>query len=385
MTAAGQGAPKVLLVGPAFSGGGAEGRFARIAGRLFGGVCDVAVFKAGSQPPAKRQGMTRDLAWRGSHSYPRIILALAAILRREHYDVIMAFGMFPNLTAVLATRLSFSGTRVIIHEITRPIKALENSQRPKKLLYRFLQNVVYPRADLVTANSIDGLEETLQICPRLRASAVRLENVIDRRAIEARAAAPSTTRLPPGPYFVCIARLDFMKRIDTVIEAFACISDRTAVNLVIVGDGEASASLHAQTRQHGLQDRVAFIGHMHNPLGVLRRAAGFVLASEYEGFSNTVLEAMSLDVPVVTSFCSSDAREMCNEGVALGFEVGDLEGLAQHLLLLSKDAVVADTLRRKARIYSDRHTTEAAIPRYEQLIRMVAGLDDPATQQKIRA
>ena len=176
-----------------------------------------------------------------------------------------------------------------------------------------------------------------------------------------------------------------MKRIDTVIEAFACISDRTAVNLVIVGDGEASASLHAQTRQHGLQDRVAFIGHMHNPLGVLRRAAGFVLASEYEGFSNTVLEAMSLDVPVVTSFCSSDAREMCNEGVALGFEVGDLEGLAQHLLRLSEDAVVADTLRRKARIYSDRHTTEAAIPRYEQLIRMVAGLDDPTTHQKIQA
>jgi glycosyltransferase involved in cell wall biosynthesis len=77
---------------------------------------------------------------------------------------------------------------------------------------------------------------------------------------------------------------------------------------------------------------------------------------------------MALGTPVLTSYCSSDARDMVGQGAALGFEVGDSSSLARHLAAILTDPGVGEALSRQAAVYIRTHTAEHAIAAYEQLI-----------------
>jgi glycosyltransferase involved in cell wall biosynthesis len=359
--------PRVLLVGPALSGGGAEGRFRRVAVHLFQGRSEVAVLRS---PPISH-GLTQvvhDLRWSGQASYPRIIYKLARLLRRGRYEAVMAFGMFPNLVSVMAAKFAAFRGPVIVHEISRPFKLAEQLATTRRLLYLGLQRAILPFADVVTANSIDGLNETVRLCRPFTGLTARLGNAMDAAGVLQRAASVAEKPDLPTPYIVCVARLDHMKRLDTVIDALALIADRVPHSLVIVGAGEAREALMNRARSIGLAQRVVFTGALENPMPIVASASALVVASEYEGFSNSLLESMFLGVPVLTSFCSADATEMCAQGAALGFEVGDAETLAKQLFKLNTEPRTAAELLAAAQIYREFHTLAKSIEEYERLI-----------------
>ena len=365
-------AVKVLLVGPSFSGGGAERRFSNIAKHLFEGKADVAILKSGRRLNTSGEREVFCLGWCGRLSYPKVVWRLRQRLNRERYDVVMAFGLFPCLVSILAALVSQGSTKVVVSEITRPEMAALKVTRWRSLAYNTLRKMLYGRCHLITANSIDGLRETCKLAGVPIEQGIRLVNVVDHAMLITKANEMSNVPLPEGNYVICLGRLDFMKRIDTVVEAFRLMLGRIECRLVVVGDGEAREELEIKVNSLGMRDSIIFDGKMDNPFPLLKHATALVLASEYEGYSNSVLEAMFLDVPVITSFCSSDAHEMCNKGAALGFEVGDVEQLAAHIASVVTDQELSRTLVSHACMYRSPHTMEHAIPFYEDLIRRVA-------------
>lgn len=359
---------KVLLVGPGLSGGGAEGRFTNIAKYLFNGQSTVAVLTLAQHGELLLSNQVIDLGWRGRLSYPKLVWRLARKLRVQRYDAVLAFGLFPILVAIVAVICSGRDTKLIINEITRPEMT---SKTGRGKAYNFLRRILYGKSTLITANSIDGLRETCKLAGVAVEKGVRVVNVIDGSGIREKAKDTPSVTIPQGSYVVCVARLQFMKRIDTVIDALSLLTNKTDCKLVIIGEGEARSALELQVYRLGLQDRVQFTGSLKNPFPVLIQATAFVLASEYEGFSNSVLEAMFCDVPVITSFCSSDARQMCNRRAALGFEVGDHRQLAEHISALFENKELVDELTKCASEYRTPHALENAIPFYEDLVRTV--------------
>ena len=165
-----------------------------------------------------------------------------------------------------------------------------------------------------------------------------------------------------------------MKRVDTLVDAFALVlSVRPDVGLLILGDGKARGALEIQARALGVEQQVTFVGQVDNPFPFLKRASVLVLASEYEGFSNAVIEAMFLDVPVITSYCSSDAREMCEQGAALGFDVGDAKQLSRQIVAVLGDGnLEAELGREEPARYRAPQALENSVPAYERLIALVA-------------
>jgi len=342
----------------------------------------VAVLTLGQPHEEALQTEVTDLGWRGRTSYPKLVWNLMWQMRSQRYDAIMAFGLFPNLVSIVAFILAGGDTKLIINEITRPeIEAKFGRGR----VYYFLRQRLYAYGSLITATSIDGLTETCRLAAIPVESGVRVVQVIDRESIDKKALGKLEVKIPQGNFVVFVARLDFMKRADTVIEAFSLLAERTDCQLVIVGDGKARSALESQVERLSLQDRVQFTGWLNNPFPVLVQASASVLASEYEGFSNSVLEAMFSDIPVITSYCSSDAREMCDKGAALGFEVGDYKLLAEHIANVIADKALSDKLIRCARAYRRPHALENAIPFYEDLIRKVvsSNRDLPGSVQKL--
>lgn len=365
--------PKVLLVGPSFDGGGAEARFAAVARNAFHGQIDTAVLILKQPLTGQVVDQVLNLEWRSRLSYLRAAWLLRRQLKRKSYDVVMAFGLFPGLVLSMAVLRLSPTPRVIYNEITRPQmesaipSGWHNSVRAK--IYLLMRKWIYRRASLLTANSTDGVAEMCELAGVPVACGARLPNVIDLRLVMERASAQVSLAVPAIRYVICAGRLDHMKNIDTVIDAISLLGEVITCNLIIAGDGEARSGLKEQVDALGLAGRVIFTGWIDNPLPLLANASGFVLASSYEGFSNAVLEAMLCRVPVVTSYCSTDAIEMCHQGAALGFEVGDADALKCHIQAILTKPDLVDSLVSQAIRYSEKHTLPVAIEQYENVLR----------------
>ena len=119
---------------------------------------------------------------------------------------------------------------------------------------------------------------------------------------EDRAAARRALELDPErPYVLTICRLMGWKRVDNIIRALDGLPED--VQLLVAGDGDMEEPWKALAAELGLADRVRFLGNVpHARIPLLIRASDvFVLNSEYEGLSHTLLEVASLGTPIVAS------------------------------------------------------------------------------------
>lgn len=371
------GHPKVLLVGNALGGGGAENRFRLMAAHMFGGDVHAAVLQARDGPVELKHPLI-DLCWSGTATYPRTISRLRAILSEGQYDVAVSAALYPNAVLWAATRGLSNRPALVMTEITRPFT--ESTKFVASPLVRairqWLYRASYRSADLVAANSEDGrLEIARHYGPPLR-DIVRIPNIVDVEKVEAKAK-EETAFAPQRPSFCVIARLDPIKRVDTLLEATALLPREMDWQVDIVGEGTDRAKIEAQVRRHDLADRVTLHGWQANPYPFIRQARATILCSEYEGFSNSVLESMILRVPVITSFCSSDAEDMVMRGAALGFQVGDVITLARHLESLLTDSALLVRLVEDASQYSRQYHLAEAVSDYESLV--IRALERPFT------
>jgi glycosyltransferase involved in cell wall biosynthesis len=99
-----------------------------------------------------------------------------------------------------------------------------------------------------------------------------------------------------------VGRLHPQKAHDTLIEAYSIVRRRVpAVSLVIVGDGAERGALERRARALGVEGGVHFLGIRQDIPQILACLDVFVLASLYEGHPNAVLEALSMELPVVVT------------------------------------------------------------------------------------
>lgn len=159
-----------------------------------------------------------------------------------------------------------------------------------------------------------------------------------------------------------IARLARQKRIDRLLDAVA--ASHPSVHCLIAGDGEKSASLHSQAAaDERLAGRVHFLGHREDHGAVLDALDAFVITSDREGLSNSMLEAMAAGVPVITTPVSGATDAISGDdpgGIITGF---DTESVSRAI-----DSLVKDEPQR-------RRMSEAARRRAETVFSMERMLD----------
>ncbi len=100
------------------------------------------------------------------------------------------------------------------------------------------------------------------------------------------------------PLVITVARLDEQKGHRYLIEAACRVPEAT---FVLVGDGAERTVLEEQVRRFKLDDRVFFFGFQKNIRDWLSACDIFVLPSLYEGLPLSILEAMAVGKPVITT------------------------------------------------------------------------------------
>jgi glycosyltransferase involved in cell wall biosynthesis len=216
--------------------------------------------------------------------------------------------------------------------------------------------VAYRLADRIVAVSkgvADNLADLLQL-NRSRISVI-YNPVVDTGFFE-RAAEP--VRIPwrgdhKGKLLISVGRHVPQKDPATLLRAVALVSRDRDVRLMVLGCGPQMKALRDLSVDLRIDDRVALLGFVLNPLPYIRAADLLVLSSCWEGLPSVLIESMALGTPVVSTRCPFGPEEVLQNG-RLGAltPVGDAQALADAIHRTLEDPVPAAALEKAAREYN---------------------------------
>jgi N-acetyl-alpha-D-glucosaminyl L-malate synthase BshA len=156
-----------------------------------------------------------------------------------------------------------------------------------------------------------------------------------------------------------------VKNIPAVIHVFAEVRKRMQAKLVMIGDGPEKAGAEALTRELGLERDVLYLGNQDCMEELLPLADVFLLPSSSESFGLVALEAMSAEVPVVSSNAGG-LPEVVEHGVT-GFlhDSTHVAGMVQSVMkLLTNEPLRRAMGRRARREAKQRFSPDEMVERY---------------------
>lgn len=273
---------------------------------------------------------------------PFLALRYKKLCQNLGIDKQFVFLNRPNYVALLA-RIFGLKTRLIINECTTPSVMYAKNNATcfvNRLLIRFL----YPKADLILANS-QGNEEDLTRNFGIKKSLIRvLHNAVDIEKIHAlmNEEIDSSTK-----FILSVGRLDSGKNHALLIRAYERLN--TDLGLIILGDGPLQAELISLINLLNLQDKVHLLGFDKNPYKYMSKCEFFAFASNYEGFSNVLIEALACGCAVVCSEHKSGARELFGDSeFGLLVKVNDEDALYEGLKAMMEDKKMRKNYKEKA-------------------------------------
>jgi glycosyltransferase involved in cell wall biosynthesis len=183
---------------------------------------------------------------------------------------------------------------------------------------------------------------------------------------------------PNKRYLLTICRLMVWKGVDGILEALRGLPDD--VELIVAGDGDMLEPWKRLAGEMGLGKRTHFLGNVpYERIPKLIRAAEvFVLNSEYEGLSHTLLEVAALGTPIVcTGVCGNP--EVVEDGEnGLLVPARDPAALREAVAKVLGDKELQQRFVRASIARMPRFGREATFPEVERTLARVAGLPDVA-------
>ncbi|UCC84167.1 MAG: glycosyltransferase [Gemmatimonadota bacterium] len=305
------------------------------------------------------------------------VLGLAREFKRRRPHIVHTQGRgdpFGRLAAWLA------GVPAVVSTTAMISTRYEVEERWRRALYRaidFTTDRLVDRYIVVNRASVDALTARHGV-PRSRVvvipNGIELDRYdpVDTRggAWRERLGVPADAILLGG-----VGRLTAQKGFDDLIRAFAAIA-RPDVWLVIAGDGPDWEELREMARMFDVSGRVLLPGFVEDVPGLLAALDLFVLSSRQEGHPMVMLEAMATAVPVAATDIPGVADTITDGVEGRLVPSGDVAALANAIVTLIDDPVMAARLGRNARKKIERDYT------VERMVRRTAVLYDGLLAEK---
>lgn len=239
---------------------------------------------------------------------------MAELFKREQFDLIHSHAAIPGFASMLSAKMAY------IYFI--PHISTVHAWGPQKPSWMKLQDVLL----LNNVNAVHAV--SYDVANFLINEGVKKELIypiyngcdfsrIDRMCSDEAAASVETgidnnRNLCVGT----VADLSERKGVNYLIEAVASLPAEILnhLNVIIVGDGPEGKSLQQRTSELGLQNIIKFVGYVSNPYIYMKNFDLFVLPSLSEGLPVTLVEAMYLKIPVLTTDAQGN-REIIRNGL----------------------------------------------------------------------
>ncbi len=162
-----------------------------------------------------------------------------------------------------------------------------------------------------------------------------------------------------------------VKRLDDVIGIFENVRKQIPSKLLLIGDGPERNRIEQLCREKNIYHDVKFLGKITTPEMLLRVADLFLLPSETESFGLAALEAMAMNVPVISTNTGGLPEVNINGVSGFTSNVGDVEDMSQNALKILSDPLILQKFRRQAFEVAQQFDLPKILPLYEDLYKEV--------------
>lgn len=281
------------------------------------------------------------------------IRKITYISKNNRAEVLIGFTTFPNMYATIVSK--FLHIPSIISERGDPNRTIGNSVKDKivKLIINRSRGGVF-QTDGAKEFYGKGLQKRSMVIP----NPIFIKGVI-----------------PQIPYsqrkktVVSVGRLDNeQKRLDIMLKSFSIFAKaHPEYILKLYGRGTQEAEIKQWCVDLGIQNKVKFMGLTTQPMQDIACDGMFLITSDYEGISNSLLEAMAVGLPCVsTDHTPGGARLLIQDHEnGLLAPIADTEAIAKAMSEFADNPALAEKCGKKAQDVVNRFEPSKIINMWE--------------------
>lgn len=264
-------------------------------------------------------------------------------LRRRHFDVVVDdLNKIPFFTPLYIRRPLVAvihhlfGNSIFSEVSLLPALYVTVTERLALLLYKRIPLAVVSESTRNEMLSHGYAEKNLFL----------VHNCVDHESYK-----PSGVAKPSIPVVGYLGRLKKYKSVEDLLFAFGIVvREFPGVRLFIVGDGDAREKLERIAREINVSKSVDFLGYVphREKVKYLNQMKFVVNTSAKEGWGLTVMEANACGAPVIASDVPGLRDSVLHERTGLLYEYGNVEELAEKMILLLRDDILCSRLSGEA-------------------------------------
>ena len=255
------------------------------------------------------------------------------LIAKEKPNVIISLGNFMSIYTIFSC-IGIKNIKVISSERTDPTK------EPTGRLSRVLRNFAYKNSDVL-------------VCQTHWVAEYFAKNIKTNFAVIPN---PITPHLPiwsgqKSHVVMTACRLVPQKNLSMLLKAFAKLNNYYPESLLeIYGDGEERSNLEKLAVKLNIENQVMFCGFNSNIHEKMKNSLMYVSSSNYEGISNSMLEALAIGVPTICTDCPvGGARQFIQSGQnGMLVKVGDVNGLFMAMKRLYEEKNIASEFSKNS-------------------------------------
>lgn len=336
---------KVIFVVASMAGGGAERVIAILANQFVQQGVEVSIMMTAGEDVVYQLDERIKLIPIGGKTGGSMKARLARIKKMRSYlkknspAIVIVFGLGASFFAVVANL--FLRNKMIISERNDP-NACEHPH---------LRNLIYSQADYMVYQTEMAKDEFPQY---LRKQALVIANPVSSKL-------PERWEGKRENKIVAVGRLEEQKNYEMMLTAFAeFYKKHPEYQLHIYGKGYLESSLKDLANRLQCGQGIVWKGFCRNVWQEIGNASMYVLSSDFEGISNSMLEALGLGLPVISTDCPIGGSRMCIQNRENGIlvSVGNFHALAQAMCEVAEDEEFAKKIADNAYKIRERFSEE---------------------------
>lgn len=255
------------------------------------------------------------------------------IKKNKRETTIISFEYFVNMQTIIANM--FLRNKLIVSERNDPARTGNGK------IMRRLRNILYKFSNCLVCQTEDA---KLYFPKSIQNKTVVIPNPIMPNL-------PNRFEGNRKKEIVTFCRVEKQKNLTMLVDAFKLISEEYPdYKLIIYGDGSEKANLANYINSKGLKQQVKLQGFIQNIHNEILDSAMFVSSSDYEGISNSMLEAMAIGLPTICTDCPCGGARMMikNEENGILVPVGDTMLLYKAMKKVIENPEFAEKVSKNA-------------------------------------
>ncbi|WMN12912.1 N-acetyl-alpha-D-glucosaminyl L-malate synthase BshA [Marivirga salinae] len=273
--------------------------------------------------------------------YPPYELALASkmvdVAQHEKLDLLHVHYAIPHASAAYMAKQILKEKNINIPVVTT-LHGTDITLVGKDPSYEPVVTFSINKSDGVTAVSEDLKKDTLEHFDIYQHIEV-IPNFIDLNRFKRQKKEHFKTAICPNGEKLLVHTSNFrkVKRVEDVIHVFNNVRKIIPAKLLLVGDGPERIKMEKLCRELGTCEDIRFLGKMEAVEEVLSVSDLFLMPSEKESFGLAALEAMSCEVPVLSSNAGGIPELNINGVTGFTCNVGDVKDMTEKALYILAD------------------------------------------------